>query len=351
MLATRRDLRLRPASATPRRRARRDPRGQICVFSRTRKRASFSTPPVSHCPRPRWALLHKRTEGWAAGLRLAAISLAGHPDPERFHRGVFRKQPHGLPKYLIAEMLERQPADVQHLLLHTSLLDRVNGELADLLTGRPWFGTDPSRPGRRETRLSYRWIPSGPGFATTTCSGISSGWNFAGPCPKRYRRCTGGAAEWLTRHGEVVDAIRHTQAAGDWPDAARLLADQRVQPHARRPRRRPCRRCCRRSREEPAADHPELALVSRDGWLRPGDAWTRRPPTLPSAESHAETTPADRPASAPCGDRIAEAGAGPGGEGHLAGVVEQGPVSSPHRSGGQSDEDIALDSDLRAGWR
>src|SRR5207244_12798293 len=40
-------------------------------------------------------------------------------------------------EYLIAEMLERQPADVQYLLLRTSLLDRVNGELADLLTGRP----------------------------------------------------------------------------------------------------------------------------------------------------------------------------------------------------------------------
>jgi len=40
-------------------------------------------------------------------------------------------------EYLVAEMLDRQPADVQQLLLRTSLLDRVNGELADLLTGRP----------------------------------------------------------------------------------------------------------------------------------------------------------------------------------------------------------------------
>src|SRR5271169_3129760 len=40
-------------------------------------------------------------------------------------------------EYLLAEMLDRQPADVQDLLLRTSLLDRVNSELADVLTGRP----------------------------------------------------------------------------------------------------------------------------------------------------------------------------------------------------------------------
>ncbi len=41
----------------------------------------------------------------------------------------------------------------------------------------------------------------------------------------RCRRCTGVAAQWLSEHGHVADAIRHTQAAGDWPGAARLLAD------------------------------------------------------------------------------------------------------------------------------
>jgi LuxR family maltose regulon positive regulatory protein len=82
------------------------------------------------------ALLHQRTEGWAAGLRLAAISLADHPDPERFV-AEFSGSDRTVAEYLIAEMLERQPGDVKDLLLRTSLLDRVNGELADLLTGRP----------------------------------------------------------------------------------------------------------------------------------------------------------------------------------------------------------------------
>src|SRR5580658_7789446 len=54
------------------------------------------------------ALLHERTEGWAAGLRLAAISLAGHPDPERFV-AEFSGSDRTVAEYLIAEMLERQP--------------------------------------------------------------------------------------------------------------------------------------------------------------------------------------------------------------------------------------------------
>ena len=82
------------------------------------------------------ALLHQRTEGWAAGLRLAAISLAARPDPERFV-AEFSGSNRTVAEYLLAEMLERQPDNVQQLLLRTSLLDRVNGELADLLTGRP----------------------------------------------------------------------------------------------------------------------------------------------------------------------------------------------------------------------
>src|SRR6185437_9446240 len=68
-------------------------------------------------------------------LRLAALSLAGHPDPERFV-AEFSGSDRTVAEYLLAEMLERQPDEVQHLLLSTCVLDRVNGELADLLTGR-----------------------------------------------------------------------------------------------------------------------------------------------------------------------------------------------------------------------
>src|SRR6266705_1973523 len=93
------------------------------------------------------------------------------------------------------------------------------------------------------TRSSNRWAPSVRGFATTTCSPICCGWSAAG---------------WFTVQGQVVNAVRHTQAAGDWSEAARLLADhsfsltldgqaQTMQALLRAfPR---------------GADHPELALV------------------------------------------------------------------------------------------
>src|ERR1700722_9678903 len=75
-----------------------------------------------------------RTEGWAAGLRLVALSLARHPDPERYAVS-FSGRERAVADYLLAEVLERQPAEVRQLLLRTSLLERVSGPLADRLTG------------------------------------------------------------------------------------------------------------------------------------------------------------------------------------------------------------------------
>jgi LuxR family maltose regulon positive regulatory protein len=80
------------------------------------------------------ALLYDRTEGWAAGLRLAAVSLAQHPDPERFVTE-FSGSERTVAGYLLAEVLERQPAEVRELLLRTSVLEKVCGPLADHLTG------------------------------------------------------------------------------------------------------------------------------------------------------------------------------------------------------------------------
>ena len=65
------------------------------------------------------AVLQERTEGWAAGLRLAALSLAGHPDPERF-AAEFSGTERTVAEYLLAEVLDRQSEAVRRLLLRTS---------------------------------------------------------------------------------------------------------------------------------------------------------------------------------------------------------------------------------------
>ena len=286
------------------------------------------------------ALLHRRTEGWAAGLRLAAISLAGHPDPERFV-AEFSGSDRTVAEYLIAEMLERQPPDVQDLLLRTSLLDRVNGELADLLTGRPGSerilleladtnafveSLDPER-----TWFRYHHL-----FADLLRLELRR--TLPEEVPTLHRR----AAGWFTLQGQVVNAIRHTQAAGDWPQAARLLADHsfsltldgQTQTMQALVRAFP-----------PGEDHPELALVRAGGELVQGRL-DEAAAHLAVAETYAETAPPDRRrrlgvAVASLQLSLARR------RGDLAGVIEQARfLASPVT--GQSDEDIALGSDLRA---
>ncbi len=135
------------------------------------------------------ALLHQRTEGWAAGLRLAALSLAGHPDPERFV-AEFSGSDRMVAEYLLAELLERQPPGVQQLLLRTSLLDRVSGELADLLTGRP--GSEQILLDLEDANAFVESLdPGRTWFRYTTYSPICSGWSCAARCPRKYPRCTG----------------------------------------------------------------------------------------------------------------------------------------------------------------
>jgi LuxR family transcriptional regulator, maltose regulon positive regulatory protein len=286
------------------------------------------------------ALLHQRTEGWAAGLRLAVISLAGHPDPERFV-AEFSGSERTVAEYLLAEMLDRQRGDVQRLLLRTCLLDRVNGELADLLTGRPGserilldledanafvVSLDPER-----TWFRYHHL-----FADLLRLELRR--RRPKEVPELHRR----AAGWFTEHGEVVEAIRHTQAAGDWPGAARLLADHsfsltldgQTQTIRALVQAFP-----------PGADHPELALVRAMGDLGQGHL-DEAAGHLAVAETYTATAPPDRQrrlrvAIAALKLSLARR------RGHLAGVIEQVRfLDSPLT--GQSDEDIAPGSDLRA---
>jgi LuxR family transcriptional regulator, maltose regulon positive regulatory protein len=191
-------------------------------FSLAEARALFAAAGVELAG-PALGMLYERTEGWAAGLRLAALSLAGHPDPDRF-AAEFSGSERTVAEYLLAEVLDRQSEQVRRLLLRTSVLERVNGELADVLTGDSGgervlqdleeanafvVSLDPARSWFRYHRL------------------------FADLLQLELRRTGPGevralhelAAGWLAEHGLAVEAIRHAQAARDWGLAARLLAD------------------------------------------------------------------------------------------------------------------------------
>src|SRR4029453_12063436 len=80
------------------------------------------------------ALLQARTEGWAAGLRLAALSLTGQPDPHRFVTE-FAGDDKSVADYLTREVLDRQPKELRSFLLRTCVVDELDGNLADALTG------------------------------------------------------------------------------------------------------------------------------------------------------------------------------------------------------------------------
>jgi LuxR family transcriptional regulator, maltose regulon positive regulatory protein len=286
------------------------------------------------------ALLYQRTEGWAAGLRLAVISLAGHPDPERFV-AEFSGSDRTVAEYLVAEMLARQPAEVQDLLLRTSLLDRVNGELADLLTGRPGAerilldlaDADAFVVPLDAERTWFRYH-----HLFGDLLRLELRRTLPEAVPVLHRR----AAGWFTGQGQVVDAVRHMQAAGEWTGAARLLADHsfslaldgQAQTMQALVRAFP-----------PGQDHPELALVRAGSDLVAGRL-DEAAAHLAVAETYAQAAPPDRQrrlrvAIASLKLSLARR------RGHLAGVIEQVRfLASPVT--GQSDEDIALDSDLRA---
>jgi LuxR family transcriptional regulator, maltose regulon positive regulatory protein len=130
-------------------------------------------------PGPALGMLYERAEGWAAGLRLAALSLAGHPDPERF-AAEFSGCERTVAEYLLAEVLERQGEEVRRLLLRTCLVERVSGQLADALTGvRAGIGS--CRTWRPRTRSWWRWIRRGRGSVTTGCSPGCCSWSCGAP--------------------------------------------------------------------------------------------------------------------------------------------------------------------------
>jgi LuxR family maltose regulon positive regulatory protein len=164
--------------------------------------------------------LWRRTEGWVAGLRLAALSLRDHPDPGRFV-AEFAGDDHAVAGYLVEEVLARQPSEVQEFLLRTCVADRLCGGLADALTGR--------RDGERmlallerdqafTTGLGRSWYRYHPLFAELLRAELRH--RRPEDVPELHRR----AAAWQAANGLVEEAVDHALAGGDPDGAAGLLA-------------------------------------------------------------------------------------------------------------------------------
>jgi LuxR family maltose regulon positive regulatory protein len=167
--------------------------------------------------------LVRRTEGWAAGLRLAALSLVGRPDAERF-AAEFSGSERTVADYLLAEVLDRQDESVRRLLLRTSLLERVNGELADLLSGgeagaRALWDLEAANAFVVPLDMAHSWFRYHQLFADLLQLELRR------TAPGEVAELHRAAAVWFAEHAYPAEAVRHAQAALDWPLAARLLAD------------------------------------------------------------------------------------------------------------------------------
>jgi LuxR family transcriptional regulator, maltose regulon positive regulatory protein len=176
--------------------------------------------------------LERRTEGWIAGLQLAALSMRGRADLAGFVR-TFTGDNRYVVDYLVEEVLQRQPEPVRSFLLQTTILDRLNGPLCDAVTGQA------GGQARLETlqRGNFFLIPLDDNrhwyryhhlFADVLQMHLIT--EQPAPVPTLHRR----ASEWYEQHGLANDAIRHAFAAKDFGRAADLV--ERAGPAMRRNR-------------------------------------------------------------------------------------------------------------------
>ena len=168
------------------------------------------------------ARLAERTEGWAAGLVLAGLSLRGRPDPSGFIASFSGDDRH-VADYLVAEVLDRQPEELRGFLLRTSVLERLSGPLCDAL-----LETQGSAALLRELERSSlfvvplddrrQWYRYHQLFADLLR--LQLGAREPGLVPVLHRR----AAAWHQAAGQVDEAIYHATAAGDFTQAGALIA-------------------------------------------------------------------------------------------------------------------------------
>jgi len=163
--------------------------------------------------------LMRLTEGWAAGLRLAGITLAARSDPERFVKELVT-QDSALTAYLVQEVLDTEPRETREVLLSTSILEQVNSDLADELA-------DTGQGGRILADLAH---------ANAFVHPLGGGWYRFHPLfaqmlrlrlrverPGRVHALHRQAARWYERNGRLAHAVRHAAQAGAWQLAARMV--------------------------------------------------------------------------------------------------------------------------------
>jgi LuxR family transcriptional regulator, maltose regulon positive regulatory protein len=234
--------------------------------------------------------LTERAEGWAAGLRLAAISMHGHPDPEQFVKE-FVAEDSPVVGYLVDEVLNAQPPGIRDLLLRTSILGSFDTGIASELS---------DGHGENDVsdlvRANAFVLPAGSGwyrYHALFADVLRLKLRHESPdlVPELHRR----AAGWYRRNGLLTEAVRHAAAAGDWPLAARIVVGelavgQLIQPQGNHSladefARMPAQGW---TRPEPLLVAAALALAEDE----PGSSWLAAAESMLGTLPPAEATPA-----------------------------------------------------------
>ncbi len=165
--------------------------------------------------------LMERTEGWPAGMYLAALSLRGHPSPQAFVRE-FTGGNRFIVDFLADEVLSRQPGDIQEFLARTSILTRFCAPLCDAVTGSA-NAVEIIETLERENLFlvplddSRRWYRYHHLFAQLLRS------QLALTEPGIVRALHHRASAWHQRSGSTEEAVSHSLAADDAVTAVDLI--------------------------------------------------------------------------------------------------------------------------------
>ena len=169
------------------------------------------------------ALLLERTEGWAAGLQLASLALERRAERRAFLDS-FSGYDRGIVDFLTADVLLRQPQEVQEFLMATALLERFDAALCDHVTGQ---SSGQAMLDRLDTANLFlvpldnerRWFRYHHLFADFLRGRLDR------VHPGRAAMLHARAADWHSRYGDMSDAVNHALAGGDDAGAGRLVED------------------------------------------------------------------------------------------------------------------------------
>ncbi|MFZ5855700.1 MAG: LuxR C-terminal-related transcriptional regulator [Chloroflexota bacterium] len=160
------------------------------------------------------ASLSQRTEGWIAGLQMAALSLQDETEPHQFV-AAFSGGDHYVADYLVEEVLQRQLAEVQRFLLQTSILDRMNASLCDAVTGRQDSRVMLNTLERANLFIlpldnRREWFRYHHLFADLLQQRLAENTS-----PEALANLHQAAATWHETQGDIASAVQHTRALPD----------------------------------------------------------------------------------------------------------------------------------------